>query len=254
MKKLRVFLLSGIVTLGAMMAFAGGAAAEVHNILLVHGANVDGTTWREVYDRLTARDYKVTIAQLPMTSAEDDVAAVQRNLDVQDGPVLLVGHSYGGVVISEAGNDPDVKGLVYVAAFQPDTGESAATLLSSTPTEFTSDKLKVFDDGHYLLDENAFVSLAGNGLAHEDALFLARSQAMSNAANLEHKVDAAAWREKPSWAVIATEDRIIAPELQRRMAERAGSAVVTIENGHMLPMTNPEAVAEVVARAAETVE
>ncbi|TGN51308.1 alpha/beta hydrolase [Paracoccus liaowanqingii] len=237
-----------------MVALPGIAAADVQNIVLVHGANVDGTTWRGVYDRLTARDFNVTITQLPLTSVEDDVAAVHRNLDVQDGPVLLVGHSYGGVVISQAGIDPDVKGLVYIAAFQPDTGESGGALLAATSTEFTPDKLTVFDDGHYLVDEDAFMSLVGNGLSEEDALFVARSQAMSNTAILEHEVDAPAWSEKPSWAAIATEDRTISPELQRRMSVRAGSTVIEIENGHMLPMTSPDEVAELIAQAAEAVE
>nr|WP_111298387.1 alpha/beta hydrolase [Paracoccus saliphilus] len=254
MSKLRTLFLSGSVALSTMMALPGLAAADVQNIVLVHGGNVDGSTWREVYDRLTAQDFNVTISQLPMTSVEDDIAAVQRNLDAQDGPVLLVSHSYGGVVITEAGSDPDVKGLVYVASFQPDTGESANMLLASEPTEFTPDKLTVFDDGHFLVDEDAFVSLNGNGLSDEDIRFVARSQPMTNSANLAHEVDAAAWSGKPSWAVIATEDRVIAPDLQRRMAKRAGSTVVEIENGHMLPMTSPDEVAEVIAQAARTVE
>ncbi|QOL83058.1 alpha/beta fold hydrolase [Pseudooceanicola spongiae] len=227
------------------------AAADVHNIVLVHGANVDGTTWRAVYDRLTARDFHVTIAQLPMTSVEDDVVAVQRNLDTQDGPVLLVGNSYGGVVITEAGNDPNVKGLVYVAAFQPDTGESASDLLASVSSAFSPDKLTIFDDGSYLINEDAFVSLVGNGLFAEDALFAARAQAGANTANMAHKIDAAAWRAKPSWAAIATEDHVIAPELQRRMAKRARATVVEIEGGHLLPMANPDEVAELIAQAAE---
>ncbi|MDB6453268.1 alpha/beta hydrolase [Falsirhodobacter sp. 20TX0035] len=236
------------------MALPGMAAADVQNIVLVHGGNVYGSTWREVYERLIAQDFNVTISQLPMTSVEDDIAAVQRNLDVQGGPVLLVSHSYGGVIISEAGGDPDVKGLVYVASFQPDIGESANMLLTSEPTEFTADKLKIFDDGHFLLGEDAFGALNGNGLSDKDARFVARSQPMTNSANLAHEVDAAAWSGKPSWAVIATEDRVIATGLQRRMAKRAGSTVVEIENGHMLPMTSPDEVAEVIAQAARTVE
>ena len=254
MINLRTLLLSGSLALGTMMALPGVAYAEVQNIVLVHGGNVDGSTWRGVYDRLNALGFNVTITQLPMTSVEDDVAAVQRNLDMQDGPVLLVAHSYGGVVITEAGNDPDVKGLVYVAAFQPDTGESGGELLASVSSEFTADKLTVFDNGFYLVNEDAFVALAGNGLSEEDALFVARSQAGANTANLAHKVDAAAWNDKPSWAAIATEDRLIAPELQRRMATRAGSTVVDIKTGHMLPMTNPDEVAEVIAQAADAVE
>lgn len=254
MTNLRTLLLSGSLALGTLISHAGVASAEVRNIVLVHGANVDGTTWRDVYDRLTAQDYIVTVAQLPLTSVEDDIAAVQRNLDAQDGPVLLVGHSYGGVVISEAGMDPDVKGLVYVAAFQPDAGESGGGLLASTSTEFTPDKLRIFEDGHYLIAEEAFMSLVGNGLSNADATFVARSQAMSNTAILGYEAIAAAWSEKPSWTAIATEDRVIAPGLQRQMAERAGSTVVEIDNGHMLPMTSPDEVAELIRQAAEALE
>ncbi|EEX12526.1 conserved hypothetical protein [Citreicella sp. SE45] len=135
MTNLRTLFLAGSVALGTMMALPAKAVADVHNIVLAHGRNVDGSTWRGVYDRLFARNYDVTVTQLPMTSVEDDVAAVQRSPDVQDGPVLLVGHSYGGVVITEAGVDPDVKGLVYVTAFQPDIGESGGALLQNSVCE-----------------------------------------------------------------------------------------------------------------------
>jgi pimeloyl-ACP methyl ester carboxylesterase len=251
MTRLGTLLLSGTIAFGAMTA---PAVADVTNIVLVHGANVDGSTWREVYDRLTAEDYLVSVVQMPLTSTEDDIAAVQRIIDVQEGPMLLVAHSYGGVVISEAGVDPDVRGLVYVAAFLPDAGESGGALLASSPTGFTPDKLTVFDDGHYLIKEDAFLSVVGNGLPKEDAIFVARSQAASNSTILQYQTHAAAWSEKPSWSVIATLDRTIAPDLQRQMSERAGSTIVEIENGHMLPMTNPEEVADVIRQAAEAVE
>ncbi|WP_018690406.1 alpha/beta hydrolase [Ahrensia kielensis] len=228
--------------------------ADVQNIVLVHGANADGSTWREVYDRLVADDYNVTVAQLPLTSAEDDIAAVRRNLEALDGSVLLVGHSYGGVVITEVGTDPNVKGLVYVAAFQPDEGQSSADLVASVSSDFTPDKLEIFDDGHYLVSIDAFKSLVGNGLSDEDAKFAAQSQAMSNMAILTYEVQVAAWREKPSWTAIATQDRTIAPELQRLMSERAGSTVVEIENGHILPMTSPDAVAQFIRQAAQAVD
>lgn len=191
---------------------------------------------------------------MPLTSTEDDIAAVQRIVDVQDGPMLLVGHSYGGVVISEVGVDPGVRGLVYVAAFQPDVGESGGGLLASAPGEFSSDMLTVFDDGHYLIHEDGFLSVVGNGLSDQDAVFLARSQAASNSSILEYETQSAAWAEKPSWSVIATLDRTIAPDLQRQMSERAGSTVVDIENGHMLPMTNPDEVVDVIRQAADAVE
>lgn len=254
MTNLRTIFLSGAIALGASIAQTDAALADVENIVLVHGANVDGSTWRGVYDRLTAEDYKVTIVQMPLTSTEDDIAAVGRIVAVQDGPMLLVGHSYGGVVISEVGVNPNVKGLVYIAAFQPDVGESGGNLLASAPTEFTPDKLTVFPDGHYLIHEDAFLSVVGNGLSDEDAIFVARSQAASNSAILEYQTKAAAWNEKPSWAVIATLDRTITPDLQRQMSQRAGSTVEYIENGHMLPMTNPDEVADVIRKAAEAVE
>ncbi|NIY94931.1 alpha/beta hydrolase [Salipiger sp. HF18] len=135
MTNFRTLFLAGSVALGTMMALPATAVADVHSIVLVHGGNVDGSTWRGVYERLIARNYDGTVTQLPMTSIEDDVAAVRRSLDVQDGPVLLVGHSYGGGVITEAGVDPDVKGFVYVTAFMPDIGESGGALLQHSVCE-----------------------------------------------------------------------------------------------------------------------
>ena len=254
MTHLKALLLSGAMSLAALTAQTGQALGDVQNIVLVHGANVDGSTWRGVYDRLTAEGFTVTVAQMPLTSTDDDIAAVQRVIDVQDGPMILAGHSYGGVVVSEVGVDPDVRGLVYVAAFQPDVGESGGGLLASAPTEFTSDGLTVFDDGHYLIHEDTFIAVVGNGLSDEDAIYVARSQAASSTAILEHEAQSAAWNARPSWSIIATLDRTIAPDLQRQMAERAGSTIVEIENGHMLPMTSPEDVAAVIRQAAEAVE
>lgn len=254
MRNLQTLLLSGTMALGALTAQSGAALAGVENVVLVHGANIDGTTWRDVYDRLTAEDYIVTVVQMPLTSVEDDIAAVQRIVDVQDGSILLVGHSYGGLIIGEVGLDPDVKGLVYVAAFQPDAGESTGALSASVPSEFTGDTLQVFEDGYYLVDQDAWISNVANGLSEKDALFSARSQAASSVAIFEFKAQMAAWNEKPSWSIIATLDRTIAPDLQRQMSERARSTIVEIENGHMLPMTSPDEVAQVIRQAAEVVE
>ena len=254
MNHLRSLLISSAMAFGFVALQSAAALADVKNIVLVHGANVDGSTWRAVYDRLTANDYKVTVVQMPLTSTEADIAAVQRIVDVQDGPMLLVGHSYGGVVIGEVGVAPDVRGLVYVAAFQPDAGESGGSLLASNPGEFSPDMLTVFDDGHYLIHDDGFRTVVGNGLSEKDAIFVARSQAASHSAILEYQIRSAAWKEKPSWSVIATLDRTITPDLQRQMSRRAGSTVEEVENGHMLPMTSPDEVAEVIRRAAEAVE
>lgn len=254
MNKLQTFLIYSAMAVGLVATPSDAALAKVENIVLVHGANVDGSIWRDVFDRLTAEDYMVTIVQMPLTSTEDDIAAVQRIVDAQDGPMLLVGHSYGGVVIGEVGVDPEVIGLVYVAAFQPDVGENGGGLLVSAPSGFTPDKVTVFRDGHYLIHEDAFLSVVGNGMSHEDAVFVARSQAASHSAILEYKTQFAAWREKPSWSIIATLDRTISPDLQRQMSDRAGSNAQEVENGHMLPMTNPDEVADVIRRAAASCE
>ncbi|MFD1912213.1 alpha/beta fold hydrolase [Halodurantibacterium flavum] len=254
MPNLKTLLISGAVALGAMTAQPGALLADVNNIVLVHGANIDGTTWRKVYDSLADDEYSVTVVQLPMTSVEDDIAAVRRIIGIQEGPMILVGHSYGGLVIGEAGDDPNVRGLVYVAAFQPDVGESTGALSASMPTGFTGDTIRIFEDGHYLVNEDAWLSFVANGLSDEEALFTARSQAASNLSIFAYESTTAAWNDKPSWSAIATDDGVIAPDLQRQMAERAGSTVVEIENGHMLPMTSPDEVADVIRQAASAVE
>ncbi|BBI52961.1 alpha/beta hydrolase [Vreelandella olivaria] len=204
-----------------------------------------------VYDRLTAEGLKVTVTQLPMTSVEDDVTAFSEAW-TQDGPVLLVGHSYGGVVVTEAGIDPDVKGLVYVTAFQPDIGESGGDLLASAASDFTADKLTVSDDGFLLVNDDAFSPWQVTVFQKKMHSF-GKIPSMGQRGNLAHKVTSAAWQDKPSWMTVATEDLLISPELQRRMAERAGSIVIEIKNGHMLPMTSPDEVAEVIAQAAKAV-
>ncbi|SFI53647.1 alpha/beta fold hydrolase [Albimonas pacifica] len=254
MTLVQTLLISSALAFGALAAPSGAALAEVKNIVLVHGANVDGSTWRAVYDRLTADGFKVTVAQMPLTSTEDDIAAVQRSVDVQDGPMLLVGHSYGGVVITEVGRDPAVRGLVYVAAFLPDAGETGGGLLASSPTDFSADKLTVFADGHYLIHEEAFLSVVANGLPEAEAVYVARSQAASHSAILEHPSGPPAWKDTPSWSIVAALDRTISPDLQRRMSARAGATTMTLENGHMLPMTNPDEVAAVIRQAARAAD
>lgn len=224
--------------------------AAANDIVLVHGMNMDGSAWRTVSDRLTADGHHVAVAQMPLTSIEDDIAAVRRALATQDGPVVLVGHSYGGMVISQAGTDPKVEALVYIAAFQPDIGESLAVLNASTPAELPPEAVQVFDDGFYLVEPEAWIRDVATGLPEADARFTAMSQAASNTAIFAYEAEAAAWRDIPAWAAIATADRTIAPELLRRMAERSGATVVEIEGGHLLPMSHPDEVAALIEEAA----
>ncbi|MBX4937260.1 alpha/beta hydrolase [Rhizobium binae] len=232
----------------AGIAFAAEAAA-VKNIVIVHGALADGSGWRKATEILEKRGFNVTVVQEPLTSLGDDVAATKRVLDLQTGPVLLVGHSYGGMVITEAGHDPHVAGLVYVAAFQPDKGESLLSLASSKPAG--SMDIKETKDGKYLyLDPGAFAAAFAADLPKAEADFLARSQVFAAKQAFSAKVGRPAWRTKPSWSVVATDDRSINPELERDMAKRAGSDMTEIKGSHAVFASQPEKVADVIENAA----
>lgn len=233
----------------SIIAFSA-QAAEVKNIVIVHGALADGSGWRKASDILVTRGFNVTIVQQPMTSLADDVAATNRVLDLQDGPTLLVGHSYGGMVITEAGHSPVVAGLVYVAAFQPDKGESLLSLASSKPAGGMN--IRETKDGKYLyLDPAAFANDFAADLPKADAAFLARTQVFASKEAFSAKVGQPAWKTKQSWSIIATEDRSINPELEREMAERAGSSVTDIKSSHAVFASHPEEVADVIEKAAK---
>lgn len=217
--------------------------------MIVHGALADGSGWRKATEILEKRGFNVTVVQEPLTSLGDDVAATKRVLDLQTGPVLLVGHSYGGMVITEAGHDPHVAGLVYVAAFQPDKGESLLSLASSKPAG--SMDIKETKDGKYLyLDPGAFAAAFAADLPKAEADFLARSQVFAAKQAFSAKVGRPAWRTKPSWSVVATDDRSINPELERDMAKRAGSDMTEIKGSHAVFASQPEKVADVIENAA----
>ena len=225
---------------------------QVRNVVLVHGAFADGSGWRGVYDILTARGYRVSIVQNPLTSFADDVAATHRILDRQDGPTILVGHSYGGTVITEAGVDPKVVGLVYVSAFAPDVGETTGGQLAEIPPppEFVID---VGQDGFGFINLDKFkIGFAGD-TTDADAAFLRDSQVPINMASFDAAVSKAAWKEKPSWAVVATEDKAIDPVLLRQMAERIGATIVEVPASHVPMVTQPQAVADVIDAAAKGV-
>jgi pimeloyl-ACP methyl ester carboxylesterase len=233
----------------SVIAFAA-QAADVKNIVIVHGALADGSGWRRVTDILVGRGFNVTIVQQPITSLADDIAATGRVLALQDGPTLLVGHSYGGIVITEAGHDEKVAGLVYVAAFQPDKGESLLGLASSKPASAMN--IRETRDGRFLyIDPATFPNDFAADLPKDEAAFLARSQVFAAKEAFAAKVGDPAWRTRKSWAIVATADRSIHPDLERDMARRAGSDITEIDASHAVFASQPEKVAEVLERAAK---
>ncbi|WP_429810119.1 alpha/beta fold hydrolase [Ensifer sp. B1-9] len=233
----------------SVVAFAA-QAADIKNIVIVHGAFADGSGWRQAGDILARRGYNVTVVQEPLTSLAADVEATNRVLDLQDGPTLLVGHSYGGMVISEAGHHRKVEGLVYVAAFQPDKGEDLAALAGSTPPAAMS--IKETTDGKYFyLDPAAFAADFAADLPKTEAAFAAKSQVFAAKEVFTAKAGDPAWRTKKSWAIVATEDRAINPDLERSMAKRAGSKVSEIKASHAVFASQPEKVAEIIETAAK---
>jgi pimeloyl-ACP methyl ester carboxylesterase len=223
---------------------------EVRNVVLVHGAFADGSGWRGVYDILTARGYRVNIVQNPLTSLADDVAATHRILDRQNGPTILVGHSYGGTVITEAGVNPKVAGLVYVSALAPDVGETTGGQFTEIPPppEFV---IETGEDGFGFVNLEKFkIGFAGD-TSDANAAFLRDSQVPINMAIFGEPVTQAAWKDKPSWAVVATEDKAIDPALLRRMAERIGATIIEVQASHVPMVTQPQAVADVIDAAAK---
>jgi len=244
------FLSIAALSLAASTFVFAVQAAEIKNIVIVHGALADGSGWRKTADILEKDGFNVTVVQEPITSLADDVAATSRVLDLQNGPSLLVGHSYGGMVITEAGNRPDVAGLVYVAAFQPDKGESLISLASSKPAG--SMNIRETKDGQYLyLDPATFAADFAADLPKDEASFLAKSQVFASKAAFTTKVGDPAWKTKKSWAIVATNDRSINPELERDMAKRAGSDVTEIKASHAVFASQPEKVAAVIEKAAK---
>jgi pimeloyl-ACP methyl ester carboxylesterase len=224
------------------------------NIVLVHGGFVDGSGWEDVYDNLSKDGYAVSIVQNPTISLADDVAATERIIAAQEGPVLLVGHSYGGAVITEAGNDPRVAGLVYIAAFAPDRDESVATLIKDPPPGAPVPPIMPPQDGFLFLDKSKFPASFAADVAPARAAFMADSQVPWGVAALTGTISEPAWKTKPSWYMVATEDRMIPPAAQRLMSERAGSTVVEVQGSHAIYVSQPEAVAALIEQAVQCVQ
>jgi pimeloyl-ACP methyl ester carboxylesterase len=222
-------------------------------IVLVHGGFVDGSGWRDVYRILRKDGYAVSVVQNPTTSLADDVAATRRVLAEQKSSVILVGHSYGGVVITEAGNDPKVAGLVYIAAFAPDRGESVAALIKDPPPGAPVPPILPPQEGFLGLDKAKFAASFAADVAPDEAEFMANSQVPWGVEALTGAVSQPAWGGKPSWYLVATDDRMIPPAAQRSMAQRAGSSVVEVTGSHAVYVSQPEAVAELIKKAAKSV-
>src|SRR5208282_695143 len=234
------------------MAQRFGSTAQT--IVLVHGGFVDGSGWEEVYNLLKKDGYNVSIVQNPTLSLADDVAVTKRTLASQDGPVILVGHSYGGAVITEAGNDPKVVGLVYITAFAPDKGESVATLIKDPPPRAPVPPILPPQDGYLLLDRGKFAASFAGDVEAEKAAFMADSQVPWGLEALGGEISQPAWKAKPSWYLIATDDKMIPPDAQRAMSKRAGSTVVEVKGSHAIYVSQPEAVAALVEQAARGVK
>lgn len=254
MKKTQGFLvaLAGLMIAASMNAQSAPSYTATINIVLVHGALIDGSSWRGVYDVLTRDGYHVSIAQPPMSGLDEDVVATQRVLDQLDGPVILVGNSYGGSIITVAGSDPKVKALVYVAALQPDVGETSAE--AAQPKKEATNDLKTTKDGFIFLDPAKFGAEIAADLPKATADFMAHSQIPISGAAFSTKLTAAAWHEKPSYVIIASEDRQLDRATAQRMANRAGSKVTVLKGGHLIFVSEPLAVARVIETAARAMQ
>jgi pimeloyl-ACP methyl ester carboxylesterase len=222
-------------------------------IVLVHGGFVDGSGWEDVYRILRDDGYPVTVVQNPTVSLANDVAITKRAVAAQDGPVILVGHSYGGVVITEAGNDPKVVGLVYVAAFAPDKGESVSSLIKDPPPDAPVPPILPPRDGYLFLDRDKFASSFAADVDADRASFMADSQVPWGVEALSGSISEPAWKAKPSWYLVATDDRMIPPPAQRFMSDRAGSNVTEAPGSHAIYVSHPDTVAAIIEKAAQEV-
>ena len=219
-------------------------------VVLVHGGFVDGSGWESVYNILRKDGYTVAVVQNPTISLADDVAVTKRVIDAQAGPVVLVGHSYGGAVITEAGNDPKVAGLVYITAFAPDKGESVNSLIKDPPPDAPVPPILPPQDGYLLLDRTKFAASFAADVEPEKAAFMADSQVPWGVEALAGTISEPAWKTKPSWYLLVTEDRMIPPPAQRFMADRAGATVDEVAGSHAIYVSRPDAVAAIIEKAA----
>jgi len=230
-----------------------GAKSTISNVVLVHGGFVDGSGWEAVYRSLRRDGHTVSVVQNPTISLSDDVRVTRRVIAAQDGPVVLVGHSYGGVVITEAGNDPKVVALVYIAAFAPDKGESVSSLIQDPPPGAPVPPILPPQDGYLFLDKAKFPASFAADVDPGKAEFMADSQVPWGVEALNGTISQPAWKTKPSWYLIATDDRMIPPAAQRLMSKRARATVVEVAGSHAVYVSQPDAVAALIGKAARGV-
>jgi pimeloyl-ACP methyl ester carboxylesterase len=228
---------------------AAAPKLEKPNVVLVHGGFADGSGWEGVYKILKGAGCTVAVAQNPTLSLEDDVAVTKRLIAAQDGPVVLVGHSYGGAVVTEAGTDPNVAGLVYIAAFAPDAGESVNSLIADPPPGAPVPPILPPQDGFLFLDKEKFPASFAADVEAEHAAFMADSQVPWGVGALAGEISEPAWKSRPSWYLVTTADRMIPPDAQRFMSKRAGSTVVEAEGSHAIYVSKPAPVAELIQTA-----
>jgi pimeloyl-ACP methyl ester carboxylesterase len=252
MSKMFPKIFGAVLCFAALLSTVAVAADEQQKaIVLVHGAFVDGSGWEGVYQILKKDGYDVSIVQNPTVSLAGDVAATKTVINGQAKPVILVGHSYGGVVITEAGNDPKVVGLVYIAAFAPDAGESVATLIANPAPGAPVPPILPPQDGFLFLDKTKFAAAFAADVDAQKAAFMADAQAPWGVEALNGKISKPAWKEKQSWYLVASEDKMIPPDAQRAMSKRAGSTVVEEKGSHAVYVSRPEAVAKLIKTAAQ---
>jgi pimeloyl-ACP methyl ester carboxylesterase len=225
---------------------------EVRNVVLVHGGFVDGAGWRGVYDLLTEDGFNVSVVQNATLSLESDARTTRNVLDLQDGPAILVGHSYGVAVITESGTHDAVAGLVYITAFAPDQGESVSSLLATLPPDGPAPPILPPVDGFLFLDHDKFPASFAADVRARDAAFMADSQVPWGVEALSGPISDPAWSHKPSWYLLVSDDRMIPPPLQRTMAERAGSTIAEVPGSHAIYVSQPGAVADLISQAAKS--
>lgn len=243
-------LIATVLGLGEAVMSQASPSSAVKNVVLVHGGFVDGSGWEAVYKALKKDGYTVTVVQNPTISLAGDAATTKRALAAQSGPVILVGHSYGGAVITESGTDPKVVGLVYVAAFAPDKGESVSTLIKDPKPGDPVPPILPPQDGYLLLDKTKFRASFAGDVSADAAAFMADSQVPWGVEALSGTISEPAWKTKPSWYMVTTEDRMIPPDAQRVMAKRAGAKVVEVKASHAVYVSQPQAVVSLIEKAA----